>query len=189
MDPNAAAPARPLDDIMIAMDVVDTLRHDKRILERELNDDARRAELIDRLRELYRSQGIEVPDSILEEGVRALEEKRFVYSPPDGSLEVRLARLYVTRDRWKPWVLGMAFLAFAALSTWYLLYERPHAAEQAAITQELEQDLPKKLTTLSAQIAKESTSEAVVKEAREIAESAASAASQRFWMRSDVSLI
>jgi hypothetical protein len=176
MDPNAAAPARPLDDIMIAMDVVDTLRHDKRILERELNDDARRAELIDRLRELYRSQGIEVPDSILEEGVRALEEKRFVYSPPDGSLEVRLARLYVTRDRWKPWVLGMAFLAFAALSTWYLLYERPRAAEQAAITQELEQDLPKKLTTLSAQIAKESTSEAVVKEAREIAESAASAA-------------
>ena len=28
----------PLDDVMIAMDVVDTLRHDERLVERELND-------------------------------------------------------------------------------------------------------------------------------------------------------
>ena len=79
MDASQAKAARPLDDVMIAMDVVDTLRHDRRILERELNDERRRAELIERLRNLYKGQGIEVPDSILEEGVRALEERRFVY--------------------------------------------------------------------------------------------------------------
>ena len=51
MDASQAKAARPLDDVMIAMDVVDTLRHDRRILERELNDETRRAELIERLRE------------------------------------------------------------------------------------------------------------------------------------------
>ena len=41
----------PLDDVMLAMDVVDTLRHDQLIVERELNEEERRAKLIERLRE------------------------------------------------------------------------------------------------------------------------------------------
>lgn len=69
----------PLDDLMLAMDVVDTLRHDMRIAERELGDDERRATLKKRLKEIYSAQGIDVPDSILEDGVKALEEDRFVY--------------------------------------------------------------------------------------------------------------
>ena len=63
----AAEPERPLDDVMIAMDIVDVLRHDERLVERELNDDKRRAKLIERLHNLYKGQGIEVPDEILEE--------------------------------------------------------------------------------------------------------------------------
>ncbi|MFV0295026.1 MAG: DUF6384 family protein, partial [Hyphomicrobiaceae bacterium] len=47
MADSAAKPDRPLDDVMIAMDVVDTLRQDKRIVERELDDDARRTALIE----------------------------------------------------------------------------------------------------------------------------------------------
>lgn len=176
MDPTPPKPTRPLDDVMIAMDVVDTLRHDKRILERELNDDARRSELIERLRELYKSQGIDVPDSILEEGVKALEEKRFVYTPPDDTLAVRLARLYVTRERWGRWLLGALVGAFVVFASWYLIYERPRAAEQAAIKRELEQELPRQIATLSAQIAKESKSEPLIEESRQIAESAAAAA-------------
>ncbi|HXK56547.1 MAG TPA: DUF6384 family protein, partial [Gammaproteobacteria bacterium] len=49
-----------LSDVMLAMDVVDTLRHRRLLVERELQSDQRDEKLIDRLRDIYRSQGIEV---------------------------------------------------------------------------------------------------------------------------------
>lgn len=172
-DPKAA---RPLDDVMIAMDVVDTLRHDKRLVERELNVEGRKAELIDDLRKIYKDQGIEVPDRILEEGVKALEEKRFVYTPPATSLEVRLARLYVTRERWGRPVIGAIGGAIIALGAWWAIYERPRAIEQAAQRQELEQDLPKRVDSLLEQVTKESARPTLTDEAKRLAESSRSAA-------------
>ena len=176
MDASQAKAARPLDDVMIAMDVVDTLRHDRRILERELNDETRRAEMIERLRNLYKGQGIDVPDSILEEGVKALEEKRFVYDPPTHSLSIRLARLYVTRDRWGRWVLRGLGALLAGWLIWYAAYHRPKAIEQAAVQRELQQDLPSRLDSLLEQIEKEAKASSVVEEAREVARRARSAA-------------
>ncbi|MDH3691310.1 MAG: DUF6384 family protein [Gammaproteobacteria bacterium] len=91
---------RPLDEVMLAMDVVDTLRHRQVLVERELHADDRDQKLIERLREIYASQGIDVPDAVLAEGVSALKEERFVYKPPQGGLSVALARLYVGRGKW-----------------------------------------------------------------------------------------
>ena len=68
----------PLDDVMLAMDVVDTLRHEQNLVARELGATAREAELIERLRKIYHDQGIEVPDHILKEGVKALAESHLV---------------------------------------------------------------------------------------------------------------
>lgn len=174
-----AKSARPLDDVMIAMDVVDTLRHDKRLVERELNDAQRRAELIERLREIYKGQGIEVPDRILEEGVKALEEKRFVYTPPPSSLEVKLARLYVTRDQWGKRVGVAALAAAVAGGGWYLAFERPRAVEKAAIERELGRELPARVGSLMQQIETESKSPEALAEARQLAESARAAATGR----------
>ena len=78
----ATAEKPPLDDVMLAMDVVDTLRHNQDLVARELAGEARETQLIDKLRALYHQQGIEVSDAILKEGVAALNESRFVYSPP-----------------------------------------------------------------------------------------------------------
>lgn len=111
-----AADKPQLDDVMLAMDVVDTLRHRERLIDMELGAEAREAALIERLRDIYKAQGIDVPDRILADGVKALEEKRFVYEPPQGGLAVTLAKAYVARDRWlKPvaFVLGLAALATA----------------------------------------------------------------------------
>ncbi len=72
----AAADKRPLDDIMLAMDVVDTLRHQQLLVERELNADDRDEKMKQRLREIYASQGIDVPDDVLEQGVAALSIER-----------------------------------------------------------------------------------------------------------------
>ena len=45
------------------MDVVDTLRHRQDLVARELDGEAREKQLIDKLREIYHQQGIEVPDA------------------------------------------------------------------------------------------------------------------------------
>ena len=92
---------------MVAMDVVDTLRHRDLIVDRELDSEGRRQRLIARLRDIYTAQGIEVSDAALSAGVNALEEDRFSYTPTTGGFSVKLARLYVSRRRWfKPLAVG-----------------------------------------------------------------------------------
>ena len=44
--------AKPLDEVLLAMDVVDTLRHRENTLMRELDEEGRRGELITRLKDI-----------------------------------------------------------------------------------------------------------------------------------------
>ena len=112
-DAPAAVPAT-LDDMMLAMDVVDTLRHRERLVERELNEEAKEEQLIERLRALYKGQGIEVPDSVIARGVEALKESRFVYTPPKPGFGRALATLWVKRTTYGKW--GGATLAALAVA-------------------------------------------------------------------------
>jgi hypothetical protein len=143
-----AKPAAPLDEVMLAMDVVDTLRHRQDLAVRELGTDAKEKQLIDKLRDIYHHQGIEVPDHILREGVAALQESRFVYDPPAPGLGTTLARLYVGRKRWgKP--VGAALLALLVLGVGYFGVWRPYqngVAEAARI--ELSEGLPAQMDAL-----------------------------------------
>src|SRR6476646_3526463 len=93
------APSQPqtLDDLMIAMDVVDTLRHRDDLVQRELNEEGRESELVARLRQIYRDQGIEVPDHVLADGVKALQDSRFVYTPPPSTWRRTLFTWWVKR--------------------------------------------------------------------------------------------
>lgn len=173
---DAAPQKSPLDDVMIAMDVVDTLRHDQKLVERELNDDARRKDLIDRLRNIYRGQGIEVPERILEEGVRALEEDRFTYQPPDkDALSTKLARLYVTRWKWGRYVLGASAAIIAFLLINYFVYERPKELQAQAEQQALS-EMPGRLEKLVSVIRSEAADPLVAAKAEGIAKSGANAA-------------
>src|SRR5215217_4815964 len=111
-----AKPAAPLDEVMLAMDVVDTLRHRQDLATRELAGVTREQQLIDKLRDIYQQQGIEVPDTILKEGVAALAESRFVYDPPKPGAGTTLARLYVGRKQWgKPVLAGVVVVVLAAV--------------------------------------------------------------------------
>ena len=141
-----------LDDLMLSMDIVDTIRRDRELVEREIDTETRRADLIDRLRDIYRDQGIDVPDRILEEGVKALEEDRFVYKPPGPGLKRKLAEIYATRDGWGRWVVGAALGVALVFAGWYALVERPRAQKQASIQRELTQELPGQLRTLTAEV-------------------------------------
>ena len=119
-----AAPAirdkNKLDDVLLAMDVVDTMRHREQLVLTELDAGAREAALLARLRDIYAAQGIDVPERILKEGVKALEEKRFQYEPPKPSLGVTLARIYITRDRWLAPVAFALVAVMALFGAWQL---------------------------------------------------------------------
>jgi hypothetical protein len=119
---------QPLDEVMLAMDVVDTLRRRERLVKRELDDLNREQDLKERLRKIYETQGIEVPDHIIEEGVAALKEDRFVYKPPSGGLGVKLARMYVRRGSWGKWVLSGIGVLIAAWALNYFVLVAPNAS-------------------------------------------------------------
>jgi hypothetical protein len=166
--PPAKAAPQPhkLDDLMLAMDVVDTLRHEERLVARELNEFAREAELVERLRSIYASQGLDVPDRIIHEGVKALKESRFVYTPPPPSFARRMAYAWVNRARWgKMAVAAIVLLGglFVAREAFVTGPER-RAAETLRI--EISQTLPR---TIDAAL-KDALSEAQIASARVRAE-------------------
>jgi hypothetical protein len=131
----------PLEDLMVAMDVVDTLRHRDKLVTRELDADGRRERLIDRLREIYAAQGIEVTDTLLEEGVRALEEDRFAYSPTGRSFSHLLAGLYVKRGSWGKPLLISLIVSLIGWTAYHLTIVRPESVKQANLPSQIERSI------------------------------------------------
>ncbi|HEY8614186.1 MAG TPA: DUF6384 family protein, partial [Roseomonas sp.] len=136
--PGGAVAQAPLDETMLAMDVVDTLRHAERLVERELQGDERQDQLKRRLREIYATQGIEVPDRILEEGVTALEEQRFAYRPTPPSFSRSLAKAWVTRGRWgRSLIFALGAVLLLGGGWWFGVHipaERERVAQQEELT-------------------------------------------------------
>jgi uncharacterized protein DUF6384 len=142
--PSAAA---PLDDVMLAMDVVDSLRHADKLVEQELSSEERDRQLKERLRKLYGAQGIDVSEHILDEGVAALREDRFVYRPLVGGLRRSLALVWVTRGRWLKALAIAAGIVAAIVGGWYVGVKLPAERQLAQQTRELTETLPRQLQT------------------------------------------
>jgi len=123
----SGADKAPLEDLMVAMDVVDTVRHRDLMIDRELDSGGRRQRLLARLRQIYEAQGIEVSDAALAAGVDALEEDRFKYEPTANSFSAQLARIYVRRSRWLKPVLGVLALGLLIWVVWYATVGLPEA--------------------------------------------------------------
>lgn len=117
--------AHTLEDMMVAMDVVDTLRHHQELIDHELDSDTRRRELIKKLKLMYKAQGIEVTESLLAKGVDALEEGRFSHEPPAKGFALWLATLYINRRVWiTPLLIGLLLLSII-LGGYYALFTYP----------------------------------------------------------------
>lgn len=115
-----------LNEVMLAMDVVDTLRHQKSLVDRELKAEDHDQTLIEKVRKIYAGQGLEVSDEIIAGGVKALREERFTYIPPKKSFQLTLAHLYVNRRRWAK----RGALAAAAIFAVYLVYQFAYVVPQ-----------------------------------------------------------
>ncbi len=117
-DAGAGTDARPpLDEVLLAMDVVDTLRHREELVAQELARGDRDEALLGRLRQTYAAQGIDVPEHVLRDGVAALREDRFAYRPAPPSLARSLATVYVRRGLWlRRLLVAAVVVAVAALA-------------------------------------------------------------------------
>lgn len=138
-----------LDELMLAMDVVDTIRHSELVVERELAQGDRDAALKQRLRQLYQSQGIAVSDAAIEQGIKALKEQRFAYAPPGPSLGRSLAMIWVRRLSHARWIGAIAIAALALSGINYYGFVLPRERAQ----QEMQADLGERLPKLLLQVA------------------------------------
>ncbi|MBR0652956.1 hypothetical protein GXW78_25095 [Roseomonas terrae] len=130
---------------MMAMDVVDTIRHADRLVERELGGEERQQRLRQRLREIYASQGIEVSDRVIDQGIVALEQQRFAYVPKGEGWQRSLATAWATRGRWGKFALAGVAVLVVGLGAYHITVVAPRQRATAAITQELQTDLPRAL--------------------------------------------
>lgn len=164
----ASAETAPLDDVMLAMDVVDTLRHNQDLVTRELSVENREKQLIDKLRDIYRHQGIEVSDQILREGVAALNESRFVYTPPKPGLGTTLARFYVARKRWLPAVATVLVMLAIGFGGYFLAYKPFEQSQIEAARNELQVVLPAQMDAVYQSIFEETKVQQAANQADEL---------------------
>jgi len=170
MTETAVAPGKPqtLDDIMIAMDVVDTLRHREDLVRRELSEEDREADLIARLRKIYKDQGIDVPDSVLADGVKALKESRFVYTPPPRGWKRTLLTLWARRQSFGKRAAALVALVAASLTGYHVLVTRPAQLADDRARVEITQTLPKALRQAHADVLAVSGDEAAKQKANSL---------------------
>lgn len=152
---------------MIAMDVVDIIRHRQSLVDRELDAASRRERLKSRLKEIYEAQGIAVTDAAIEAGIDALEQQRFNYTPADSGIAVWLARLYVSRGRWGRPVGLMTAVAAIVLSVWYFTETLPN--------QQLRAELPLAVDSTLASIVERAEDQTAIAQARELSDGVRSA--------------
>ena len=161
--PEAMAAGKPqtLDELMLAMDVVDTIRHRELLVARELAQGDRDEALKARLREIYRGQGLEVSDAAIEQGIKALKDSRFVYVPPAPGVGRSLAMAWVRRGIIGRWAGGAAAVCVALWAIGYFGFELPRQRALAETQLALTQDLPRELRS-AAQLVRVETKDAGV---------------------------
>ena len=126
-----------LTEVMLAMDVVDTLRHEERLVAKALDTEARERELVERVRAAYAAQGITVSDAMIATGVAALRKREYEYERPQPGIMTSLLRAWVNRGQIFGGFAAVAGLIGVIWAGWWGFVERPaQQAEQAAMVAE-----------------------------------------------------
>lgn len=138
--------ATRFDDIMLALDAVDTLRHEAAVVDTELTSDERREAMIVRLREYYAGQGIEVSEEILDRAVADMDANRFVHRPLPPGLSRTLALAWVRRGRYLRRTAFVAALGMALAAVGDYAYDvgvvKPRERAAAELAADLETRIP-----------------------------------------------
>ena len=153
-----------LDELMLAMDVVDTLRHEEAALAREMSREEREDVLMERLRGLYTAQGIAVTDDALRAGIAALREKRFAYERRGSDLGRRLAGLWIARGKVAAGV-AIVLLLLAGGIGWSAWQAGEAERDRLARAELIERTLPERIAAAHAGARAEARTAAAVEQA------------------------
>lgn len=106
-----------LDQTLLMMDIVDKMRHDENIVNKQINEILNSAEIKEKLKSFYAKSGIVVTDALLEKAYLAYKENQFAYKWAPDNFLTKVLKLYVIRDKW----LLKAQLSLGAVSLMVLL--------------------------------------------------------------------
>jgi hypothetical protein len=147
-------------DTMAVMDIVDAARHEDALIEKELSAEDRRKAFVEKIRDIYRKQGIEVSDEVLKEAVETFEGRRFRHQPLASGTSRTFWLSYVRRWRIAAFASIPIVLAGAGWGAHYSLVtlpaERAVLAEQVAIDESLPRELQALLAGASERIKEDS---------------------------------
>jgi hypothetical protein len=118
------------------------MRHRDDLVRRELDDAGKEADLIARLRDIYKQQGIDVPDSVLRDGVTALKDSRFTYDRKPPGWKRTLLEAWTRRRRIGAFAGAGAAAFLSTFGVYHVSVTRPaqQQAEQARV--EVSETLP-----------------------------------------------
>lgn len=111
------------DERMQVMDVVDTVRGMQQDVSSLLGEEDNEKALLAQVKATYESQGMPVDDSTIRQGLELYKSGRFEFKPPQESVALKLANLYISRETWGP-VLALrsavtvGVMAVLAAGTW-----------------------------------------------------------------------
>jgi hypothetical protein len=118
--PTAGGPPSnaPFDEVLAAMAEVDRLKSREELLAAEADLPQRVAAIADRLKEVYRKQGLTVSEEVIARGVQQFFTRRLTFRAPESTWQQRVAIVWIERRRILVWAGGTAaagVLAFAAV--------------------------------------------------------------------------
>lgn len=100
MTASAAAHSSSFNDLIVASDIVDTIRNDERLIDHELGSEDRQKALKARLKDMYKAQGMDVSDAVIEAAVARSNAERFVFKPMGTGFTRFMWTSYVRRNKY-----------------------------------------------------------------------------------------
>ncbi len=169
-DKGPAGETPALGDLMLTMDVADTLRH--------AEDSASDAEALAQLQQLYASLGLGVSGEVLADGLAAYRANRFAYRRPQTGLRATLARLYVGRHVWLRPAWTVVLMLAIGFGGYFLVYRPYRDAQTQQAEVELAQTLPAQMDALYSTIFDETKVQQAANDAAELRDEGKQAAAK-----------
>jgi hypothetical protein len=150
----SASPHSPsFNDLIVASDIVDTIRNDERLIDHELGSEDRKKALKVRLKDMYKAQGMDVSDAVIEAAVSRSDAERFVFKPMASGLGRFVWTGYVRRNKYAIRMSGAVALIVLVVvgynAAQYQFVEKPALEAARNLELQITEVLPSRLKAVS----------------------------------------
>ena len=153
MTASASAHSPSFNDLIVAADIVDTIRNDERLIDHELGSEDRKKALKVRLKDMYKAQGVDVSDAVIDAAVARSDAERFVFKPMGAGFSRFMWNSYVRRNKYAlrlSIAVGLVVLGVVGYNTaQYQLVEKPAIEAARHLELQLTEVLPNRLKAVT----------------------------------------